>query len=43
LKRIGYTLQPMDIVLVNAHAGKMYGDLQYILPVVESAAPARDG
>jgi kynurenine formamidase len=30
LKRIGYELQPMDIVLVNTRAGEMYGTDQYI-------------
>ena len=30
LKRIGYKLQPMDIVLVNTRAGDMYGTDKYL-------------
>lgn len=30
LERIGYELQPMDIVLVNTHAGDMYGTDTYL-------------
>lgn len=30
LKRIGYTVQPFDIVLVNTRAGKRYGTPQYL-------------
>ena len=30
LKRIGHTLQPLDIVLVNTRAGSMYGTNEYV-------------
>lgn len=30
LKRIGYTLNPLDIVLVNTRAGKRYGHADYL-------------
>ena len=30
LKRIGHTLQPLEIVLVNTRAGSMYGTNEYV-------------
>ena len=30
LKRIGHTLKPLDIVLVNTHAGERYGQPDYV-------------